>query len=63
MIVLHVSLDYIAEMLAYLIFERISAELYCDLVDRLHPALLLLSCFRLLVLHSGYQLRHSGPVS
>jgi hypothetical protein len=52
-----VSVDYEVKILAYLVFERISAELYCGLVDRSHQALLLPSCSRLLVLRSDNQLQ------
>jgi hypothetical protein len=58
-----VSLDYEVKILVYLVFERTSAELYCGLVGRLHPALLPLSCFRLSVLRSSCQLRDPGPAS
>jgi hypothetical protein len=58
-----VSVDYEVKILAYLVFERISVELCCVLVGRLHPGLRLLSCSRLLVLRSDYQLDAQGRAS
>jgi len=63
MIVLGVSSGYVVDMLAYLVFERISAELYSGLVGRSRPGHLPLSCSRLLVLRSDCQLLSPGRVS